>query len=532
MALTELVGPTAPGPQRQWRRNPIARYWRGEIPLGPSFWLVTLLLSIVIGRTVSSLEQRILLGTSYDPKLLFTVILGGLAASLPISVWQFVGLWRSARARRAARHAIGKRAVWAWLAQAIVVSGAIALMALLALSTGPSLAEVYRMAWLGDPGIPDYGFRTMRGGTEAEIVGGFKYGLTRDFTALMDANPKLAVVHLDSGGGRIGEARHLYRAIKARGLDTYVADGCYSACTMAFAGGKRRFVGAQATLGFHAPAFPGLRGGGSPMATYEAGVFAAAGFAPAFVAKAIRVLPPAIWKPSIHELIDAHVVTDLAGPDLFADSGVGLVLTGAAWDAKVKKALPPLDALARGRPDLFRPIADAALKAYRDGDSALAVGRVIGIGYQKAFRAMLPTADDATLVAYAQLVVDEYTALRAKSAAACYLYGSGRTAARSVLAALGPALAARDAAIKARVVAVSSPRVTLSAPEAEAVRTRFLRQLATAATPSDLQALSKPQTAAAGQAAYCRAIIATFKTAAAMDPMSAGVTLAHMLGGV
>ena len=417
----------------------------------------------------------------------------------------------------------------AWLAQANVVLGALALAAALALSSAPSLFEVYRMAFLGDPDIPNYGFRTMRGGTEAEIVGGFKYGLARDFTALMDANPDLRIVHLDSVGGRIGEARHLYRALKARGLETYVAAGCYSACTMAFAAGARRWVGPHASLGFHAPAFPGvLSTRASGMTSYEAKVFSAAGFAPAFIEKAVGTIPPALWKPSLAEMEAARVVTDVAGPEKFADSGAGLALTEAKWEPKVKKALPALGVLAQSRPDLFTPIAARALAAYEAGDSAQGVGQILGQGLQGAFATMLPTADDDTLVAYARLVVDEYSALRAKSANDCYLYGSGKTAGRDFLAELGPALGAREAALKSRVVATRSPRATLSAPEEATVRTRFSRQLAAAASPSDLRALSKPQTTKAGMAAYCRAIIATFRTAAAMDPQSAGAVISRM----
>ncbi len=517
-------------PRRPRRRNFVVRFWRGEIALGPSFWLVYLLLSAVVGKSIAAFEQRVLLGTSYDPKLLLAVVAGGLAASLPLTIWQFVGVWRSARARRIARRARGKRAIWPRLAQAVVVVGAGALATSLVRSTGPALFEVYRMAYLGDPGIPDYGFRTMRGGTEAEIGGGFKYGLTRDFVALLRANPNLRVVHLASIGGRIGEARHLYRAIREHGLETYVAGGCYSACTMAYAAGKRRWLGPHAVLGFHAPAFPGVSSGGT-MATYEANIFKAAGFTPAFIAHAVSVIPPAIWKPSRDEMVAAHVVTDLAGPDLFADSGAGLDLSEVVFDGKVKLALPPLATLAKTRPDLFRPIAAAALKSYRDGGSALTVGHILGAGYQSAFKAMLPKSDDDTLIAYARLVVDEYGALKAKSTSDCYLYGSGQAPGRDFLAELGPAMAARDAALKARVVATRAPRDTLSAPEAQAVRTRFIAALAHAAPPSDLRSLSKSQTTPAGQAAYCRAIIATFKTAVELDPMSAGTVLSHMLGG-
>ncbi|MFX7559753.1 hypothetical protein ABTJ75_18850, partial [Acinetobacter baumannii] len=82
----------------------------------------------------------------------------------------------------------------------------------------------------------------MNDGREAEIAGGIKYGLTRDFERLLDAQPGIRVVHLDSVGGRIGEGKKLNALIRARGLDTYVEANCMSACTLAFAGGTQRIL--------------------------------------------------------------------------------------------------------------------------------------------------------------------------------------------------------------------------------------------------------------------------------------------------
>ncbi len=537
MALTQLPGaalaapaPVGPVTKTRRRRGFVLRYWRGEVPLGPSYWLVYVLLSVVVTQTISTLQQRIMLGTGYEPKLLFAVIGGGIAASLPVALWQLVGLWRSARARRRERRANGRWAFWSWLVQANVVCGVLALAAGLTFSSAPALREMYRMAYLGDPSIPGYAFRTMRGGTEAEIVGGFKYGLTRDFTALMERNPGLRVVHLDSVGGRIGEARHLYRAIKARGLDTYVAAGCYSACTMAFAAGAHRWLGPKGILGFHAPAFPGLMGTGSKMADYEASVFRAAGFSPSFVAQAVSIIPPAIWKPHRKELFDARVVTDFADADRFADSGSGLDFSQATWDAKIKKVLPALVTLSVSRPDAFRAISSASVKAYRDGASAQAVGLLLGTGFKKTFSQMLMQADDTTLIDYARLVVDEYSLLGAVNPEDCYLYAKGQAAGHDIMGELGPSLQARDQAMQMLVVRPQSPRPAVSTAETRAVQSRYLKLLAATATKAELDAVIHPQTTRAGQSTYCRGIVTMLRTAAAMEPRRAGLMLVKLFG--
>src|SRR6516165_11776976 len=114
------------------------------------------------------------------------------------------------------------------------------------------------MAFMDDPRMPAYSLRIMRNGTEAEITGGFKYGLTDDFSKLLKASRQIRVVHLNSIGGRIGEAEKLYNLIRDRQLITYVNFQCLSACTIVFAGGKERYISKRGVLGFHEPDFPGV----------------------------------------------------------------------------------------------------------------------------------------------------------------------------------------------------------------------------------------------------------------------------------
>ena len=61
----------------------------------------------------------------------------------------------------------------------------------------PQIAEATRMAFMGDPSIPSYAIRAING-TEAEIAGGIKYGLTRDFEKLLEQSPGVRVVRTAS----------------------------------------------------------------------------------------------------------------------------------------------------------------------------------------------------------------------------------------------------------------------------------------------------------------------------------------------
>ena len=60
-----------------------------------------------------------------------------------------------------------------------------------------------------------------------------------------------AVVLFNSNGGSVAEALSMGRMIRRMGFDTDVQSSCFSSCTLAFLGGVRRTVGADAKFGVH-----------------------------------------------------------------------------------------------------------------------------------------------------------------------------------------------------------------------------------------------------------------------------------------
>jgi hypothetical protein len=74
---------------------------------------------------------------------------------------------------------------------------------------------------------------------------------------------KNAIVFLEGPGGKLRTALEIGLAINQRGFSTAVADGamCNSSCALVWLGGKERFMGKDAIIGFHAasgiPAKPG-----------------------------------------------------------------------------------------------------------------------------------------------------------------------------------------------------------------------------------------------------------------------------------
>jgi hypothetical protein len=227
-------------------------------------------------------------------------------------------VWRCA-VRYAAAHPPGRddrtgaaelAPLWSGLARLVVIVGFASLLATFGTEWLPQLRELYKIAFFDDPDIPPYSIRISKDGAEAEIAGGFKYGLTDEFAAVTKNARHLRFVHLDSAGGRLGEAEKLFTLIRDRGLSTYVSTRCFSACTLAFAGGRERVLRRGATLGFHKAEFPGVSE--NEFDDLQHKVFRAAGFDRRFIERALSTPHKDLWMPSPEVLLAAGVITGVA----------------------------------------------------------------------------------------------------------------------------------------------------------------------------------------------------------------------------
>ena len=315
------------------RQNFVARHWRGEYPLGISYWGVGFV-GNVFAFVVIALASA-LTGVTINPVgiLLFYVSLWSFVVGL--WVWQSVGIWRSAQRRIDQRATLGKRAPWAGLAKVMVCLGVLQTIGVLIRTAIPQIAEATRIAVMDDPDIPSYSIRVMSNGSEAEISGGIKFGLSDEFEKVLNASRGVRVLHLDSIGGRIGEGQKLNALIKARGLSTYVDVKCLSACTLAFVAGRERILERGSRLGFHRGAFAGedqIDG------NLERSIYAASGISAAFIDRALATKNVDMWQPPEAELVSAGVVTRITNGDEYAIAGDGGRLTREDWDKGLQKA--------------------------------------------------------------------------------------------------------------------------------------------------------------------------------------------------
>jgi hypothetical protein len=290
-------------------RNYLQRHWAGHLSLPVAYWVNGAILSAAILAAVEYLAGRMADGGG-SLKGLAIVALAYLGVSALLWIWSSVGIWRSAywHRRRGGTPGWGLAARTALVLSLILTlfrSGDLALQA----------AELGTLA-RGQDSIGEIALMTVsKDGRQLLLKGNIAAGAAERFESVLGASPTVKEVVLTSPGGRMLEAERMAALIRARKLDTRVADHCLSACTSLLLAGRTRTAPETAKIGFHQPSFPGT-------SAYELGgqiektrtEYLAAGVERGFVSRALATPAQGMWFPSPEELVEAKVLT---GSDVF-----------------------------------------------------------------------------------------------------------------------------------------------------------------------------------------------------------------------
>lgn len=194
-------------------------------------------------------------------------------------------------------------------------------LGLLLAACNPAAPPPSATAQREDPDLGPYSVHLLANKTEMEMSGDMNVGVTAAVRQLLDANPGIQVIHLNSPGGEAHEGYLLSVLIKQRHLATYTATVCASACTEAFLAGAPRYLAKGAKLGFHSAAHAA---GGTPWNGVNDALrhfYQEAGLPDDFIDHALRTAPSDIWFPTDDELRAAHVVDQMVDRSKFAASG-------------------------------------------------------------------------------------------------------------------------------------------------------------------------------------------------------------------
>ena len=524
--IKTIATPTQP--KRGW--NFISNHWRGLYSLGTSYWLFGFIASIISAIGVLVIQSLFATDDGYQPVLIFFTLMCIWLFVGILTLWQLVGVWRSANRNHEQNRLVGRRASWSGVAKFMVIIGLLRALASFAEAGVPQLQETYRMGFMGDPDLPAYSMRIMRNGTEAEITGGFKYGLTESFKNLLSASPQLKVVHLNSIGGRIGEAIKLNKVIRDAGLKTYVSNFCASACTVAFAGGTQRWLYQSASLGFHGPAFPGMNQAELNASNdAQRSTLVRSGYNAAFVNKALAIPSKDLWRPTIAELSAANVITAVSNGTQFASSGYGGNIQEEVFAEPLSDNVPILGALKDRYPEDFSKILNAYYKSYVDGGTEEDDNNIARFYSYAAVRKYLETADDQSLRDFGKLLAAELEILQTRDAVQCAKFGSVSGADPDIQYSFASPVMRKFQTVGSAVIRTSPTRSDGSDDQAKMLLNRTIAALGTRLPPRLIALLSVQKPTDEQATDYCAAILGLYQQINTAPPMDAAIMLRFLM---
>ena len=116
-----------------------------------AYWVFAVAGNIAIAIIPFGLASMLQSRPGFHPFYLFALIVGIWLGIVAVSVWQWVGVWRSAGKRIRQRALQRRRAPWAWAARFLTIVAFLQLAGALLTSGGPQIAEISRIAFLDDP---------------------------------------------------------------------------------------------------------------------------------------------------------------------------------------------------------------------------------------------------------------------------------------------------------------------------------------------------------------------------------------------
>jgi len=312
------------------------------------------------------------------------------------------------------------------------------------ISTAINARPFFLIALGADP-MGQAQIQVLPGGREVEIRGPMEAGLAARLHRVLEAQPAVRFIHLNSPGGWVTEGERLARVIHAARLGTYSATGCYSACVLAFAAGSPRVLNPEARLGLHStsgrdadPIFITL---GNEL--YQK-VLLRYGVSPELAAWSTSTPSSGLWMPDPKELLAGHLV-DRVSADGFSPSGESLAAF-ASQASQFEARYAFLAELRRVDPQRFEQLDRAVRLGFRRSAPAAELNGYVGADAGEIERDRLTAVADSSVLRFAVALRSAARTFHASDPAQCAAILGPRAAASparsaAALAAISPALA-------------------------------------------------------------------------------------------
>ena len=347
--------------------------------------------------------------------------------------------------------------------------------------------------------LPTHVVRAIRGGSEIEFLGMIEKGSAAELLAVLSANRRATVLHLNSPGGDAAEAHLMADLIHPHHLTTTVDVECDSGCTLVFLSGQQRLIAPGAKLGFHQAWMPGMSAAeineiDQPERRYMEDL----GIPGWFVEKAYSIPSSSVWYPTTTELTDAGVINGVTDRYIIA---VGNFRNSTGDDEFAFAQF--MEVAKQHDPSGYQALHQHLLKSVTE--SGLSYSLASDAELMNYILRFVARAEEKPMLAYAQMFGSALSVLAMKDPEACYLLlsGSGTDSQGKAFAGLGSELARKLSYALLRAAANGAEN-NLPIPSAEAVSAplKGLSLIMLAKYPQETEAQEHPQSG--NHTAYCR----------------------------
>lgn len=399
------------------------------------------------------------------PSLVDGVLAERLNAAVPLVLLMtglgiLPGLWRGTRPDALGRNGLVRGGIR-------TVAGICALALPIGILSSLLNARPLLLIAIGEDPLPPAVIQLLPGGREVEVRGMLEAGVAARLRRVLDANPGVRFVHLNSPGGWVTEGDRLARLIRARHLGTYTATGCYSACVLAFAAGTPRVLDPQARLGLHSTAGrdadPIVSTLGNEL--YHQ-VLLRYGVSPALVAWSTSTPSNGLWMPEPQQLLSGHLV-DRISADGFSPSGESLAAL-APQATRFEARYPFLTHLRRVGPSRLARLDRAVRLGFRRGAPAEELNAYVADAAGQIERGRLAAVADSSALRFAISLRSAARPFQSSDPRQCAAILGAPSATSGVRSA--GALAAISPALDGLLDAPTTPRADTAAADLTALR--------------------------------------------------------------
>ncbi|MBB4866898.1 hypothetical protein HNP46_005805 [Pseudomonas nitritireducens] len=506
--------------------NFISTHWNGDYSLARSYWvngtLLTILLMFVMAVLFKALD-----GAPMGAMASAIVVTTFWVVLLAITIWQLVGIWRSA-SMHVPR---GGRQIWALAACLMVVLGGFRTAHTYVTQALPAVKSKIMIA-IGQDKIPEYRLTLLQDNTELEIAGGIPAGTAAAVEKALNEHPTVKILQVNSSGGLVEEAAYIGKLVRQRGLTTYTSSACMSACVLIFMSGQERLLGEKGRIGFHSAALVGSSGSDASSNEEFIKILRDHGASWQFIMKATSTKHDDMWFPDNAELRREHIVTRLVESRSYGTAAMTIWKDPMKVDHFLIK-LPVYAAMLKYDPESYATMKAVLMQGAERGLSQAQITAEAARKIQEIIPVYMAKAPGPELVNYWTIQMREVDALVKIDPKACadFIFPGPNGQQVDIQRILPMALLKEDVAALEKMIEAASlrPQSNASTPQIQSDMTAAAVRLEKK-HPGSLEFLEKGAANKNDPAKLCSTFSALYwEILAIPDPKRAGAVLRYML---